>query len=101
MRPIAQQRIGHLDQAARSVTDQRIGPDRAPMVEIDQDLQTARDDVMRFSSLDVGDETDAARIVLVAWVVETLSLGRCHRGCSSPDVVRRYRLRRSGAAQNR
>jgi len=30
------------------------------MVEIDQDLQTARDDVMRFSSLDVGDETDAA-----------------------------------------
>jgi len=87
MRPIAHQRIGHLDQAARSVTNQRIGPDRAAMVEIDQDLQTARDDVMRFSSLDVGDETDAARIVLVAWVVETLSLGRCHRGCSSPDVV--------------
>ena len=70
-RPIAQQRIGHLNEAAGPVADQRVGPDSAAMVEIDQDLQTARDDVVRFSSLDVGDETDAARIMLVARVVES------------------------------
>ncbi len=87
VRPIAQQRVGHLDQAAGAVADQRVGADRAAMVEIDQDLQPARDDIVRFSSLDIGDETDTARIMLVARVVETLSLGQCHRGCSSPDVV--------------
>jgi hypothetical protein len=59
-RPIAQQRIRHLNEATGAVADQRVGPDRAAMVEIDQDLQTARNDVLRFSSLDVGDETDAA-----------------------------------------
>ena len=73
-RPIAQQRVRHLDEAAGPVADQRVGPDRAAMVEIDQDLQAARDDVVRFSSLDVGDETDTARIMLVARVVEALSL---------------------------
>ena len=86
-RPIAQQRIRHLDEAAGPVADQRVGPDGAAMVEIDQDLQTARDDVVRFSSLDVGDETDAARIMLVARVVESLSLRQCHRVCSSPKAV--------------
>jgi hypothetical protein len=57
------------------------------VVEIDQDLQTARYDVVRFSPLDVGDETDAARIMLVARVVEPLSLRQCHRVCSSPKAV--------------
>ena len=36
-------------------------PDRAAMVEIDQDLQALRDDVVRLSALDVGDKADAAR----------------------------------------
>ena len=40
--PIAQQRVRHLDHAAGPVADQRIGADRAAMVEIDQDLQPAR-----------------------------------------------------------
>ena len=43
-RPIAQQRVRHLDQAAGAVADQRVGPDRAAMIEIDQDLQAALDD---------------------------------------------------------
>ncbi len=86
-RPIAQQRIRHLDQAAGTVADQRIGADRAAMVEVDQDFQAARDDVVRFSPLDVGDETDAAGIVLVARIVKSLSFGHGHHGCSSPEIV--------------
>ena len=86
-RPIAQQRIRHLNEAAGPVADQRVGSDGAAMVEIDQDLQTARDDVVRFSPLDVGDETDAARIMLVARVVESLSLGQCHRYALHPKQL--------------
>src|SRR5262249_42019346 len=86
-RPIAQQRVRHLNETAGPVTDERVGPDRAAMVEIDQDLQTARDDIVRFSPLDVGDETDTARIMLVARVVEALSPWQSHRVCSSPRLV--------------
>ena len=45
-RPVAQQGVGRLDQAAGAVADQRIGADRAAMVEIDQDLQALADDVV-------------------------------------------------------
>ena len=38
-RPVAQQRVGDLDQAAGAVAHQRVGADRAAVVEIDQDLQ--------------------------------------------------------------
>jgi hypothetical protein len=34
-----------LNKTARPVADQRVGSDGAAMVEIDEDLQTARDDV--------------------------------------------------------
>ena len=87
-RPIAQQRVRHLDQAAGAVADQRVGPDRAAMVEIDQDLQPASDDVVRFPSLDVDDETDAAGIMLVAGVVEALSFWQCHNECSAAAASR-------------
>ena len=69
---MAQQRVRHLDHAAGAVADQRVGADRAAMVEIDEDLQPAADDIVRFSALDVGDKADAARIVLVARIVEAL-----------------------------
>src|SRR5277367_4295653 len=88
-RPIPQQCIRHLDQAAGAIPDQRVGPDRAAMVKIDQDLQSALDDIVRFSSLYIGDETYAARVVLVARIVKTLSARQCHRVCSSPSVVSR------------
>ena len=70
--PVAQQRVRHLDHAAGAVADQRIGADRAAMVEIDQDLQPAADDIVRFSALDVRDKADAAGIVLVARIIEAL-----------------------------
>ena len=86
--PMAQQRVRHLDHAAGAVAHQRVGADRAAMVEIDEDLQPAADDIVRFSALDVRDKADAARIVLVARIVEALSrvadailnaLSRCGR----------------------
>jgi len=67
--PVAQQRVRHLDQAAGAVANQWVGADRTAMVEIDQDLQAALDDVVRFSPFDIGDETDAAGIMLVARIV--------------------------------
>ena len=36
LRPVAQQSVGNLDQAAGAVADQRIGTDRAAMIQIDK-----------------------------------------------------------------
>ncbi len=76
--PMTQQPVRHLDQAAGAVADQRIGADRAAMVEVDEDLQAATDDVVRFSAFDVDDKADAARIMLVARIVESSVPFRCH-----------------------
>jgi hypothetical protein len=83
-RPIPQQRVRDLDQAAGAIADQRIGPCRAAVIEIDQDLQAALNDVVRLQPLDVRDEADAARIVLVARIVQALSLRQRHPACFSP-----------------
>ena len=48
-------------------------------VEVLQDLQAIRDDVVRAAALQVGDEADAAGIVLVARIVEA---GQPHRRTS-------------------
>ena len=92
VRPVAQQRVGDLDQAAGAVAHQRVGADRAAMVEVDQDLQARADDVVRLAALDVGDEADAARVVLVARVVQSWSRrGAHHHGAYN-------RLRRASMA---
>src|SRR3546814_2607177 len=41
--PVAEQRIGNLDEAAGAVADQRIRADRAAMVEIGEDLESVAD----------------------------------------------------------
>jgi hypothetical protein len=48
--------------------------------EILEDQQPVLDDVVRLASLDVRDETDAAGIVLVGRVVETLAGRQAARG---------------------
>ena len=85
-RPVAQQGVGDLDQAAGAVAHQRVGADGAAVVEIDQDLQALADDVVRLPALDVGHEADAARVVLVARVVKPLFLRQIHQilSCSPP-----------------
>ena len=69
-----------------------IGADRAAMVEVDEDLQALLDDGVRLAVLHVGDEADAAGVLLVRRVVEpwragrpgsrTARLGACPRGAA-------------------
>jgi len=42
------------------------------MSEVDKDLQSLDDDVMRLHALNIDYETDATCIVFVSWIVETL-----------------------------
>ena len=43
------------------------------MFEVEQDFERVFDDLMRSPSFDVSNKTHATSVVLVAWVVETLS----------------------------
>jgi hypothetical protein len=43
------------------------------MLKVDEDIDAARDDFMRFPPLDMHDEADAAGIVLVLRIVQSLS----------------------------
>ena len=58
--PAAIQRVGQLDQDARAVAEQRVGANRAAVVEVLQDLQRLGDDRMAFPALDMGDEAHTA-----------------------------------------
>ena len=75
----AEERVGQLDQDAGAVALQRIGARRAPMRQVFEDLQALRDDRVAFAALDVRDEAQAARVVLVGGVVQALR-GRRPRG---------------------
>ena len=75
----AQERVRQLDQDAGAVALQRIGAGRAAMGEVLEDRQALRDDRMRLLALDVGDEAEPARVVLVRRVVEALASRRQQR----------------------
>jgi hypothetical protein len=49
-------------------------PSFAAVVEVEENLQALGDDLVRLAVLHVGDEADAAGIVLATWVVEALGL---------------------------
>ena len=61
-----------LGQHAATVAERRIRAHRAAVVEVDQDLQTLFEDVVRLAVLHVGDEADAAGIMLLGGIVEPL-----------------------------
>ena len=42
------------------------------MREVDKDLQSLDDDVVRLHALNIDHEADATSIVFVSWIVETL-----------------------------
>ena len=79
--------VRDLGQDAATVAERGIGPDRAAMVEIDQDLQALFEDVVRLAVLHVGDEADAAGIVLLGGIVEALG-GRGQRVRTDTDLLR-------------
>ncbi len=68
----------NLGQDAATVAERGIRAHRAAMVEIDQDLQTLFENVVRLAVLHVGDKADAAGIMLLGRIVEALG-GRRQR----------------------
>ncbi len=84
---ITKERVRNLDQDTRTVAFQRVGANGTPMGQVHEDLQTLGDDVVRFSTLDVDNKSDTARIMFVAWIVEAL-LGRQAVGARRPSLSR-------------
>ena len=68
----AQEPVRHLEQDAGAVAGVRLAAAGAAVQEVDQDLERLAHDRVRAPPLDVHDEADAAGVVLVARVVETL-----------------------------
>jgi hypothetical protein len=67
--------VRDLHQDARAVAGARIGADRAAMFEVAQDRNRVLDDLVRLAALDVGDEADAAAILVEAGIVEAVRFG--------------------------
>ena len=64
--------VGHLNQEASAVAGLRVRARRASMSEVYEGFEALLDDVVGLPTLDVGDETDSAGVVLEARVVEAL-----------------------------
>jgi len=64
--------VRHLEQDPGAVAGAGVGGDGAPVREILEELERFLDDVARADAVDVGDETDAAGVVLVSRVVQSL-----------------------------
>ena len=66
--------VRDLHQDAGAVAGARVGADRAAMLQIAEDGERVLDQPMRFPALDVGDEPDAAGILVERGIVEPLHL---------------------------
>src|SRR5665213_731725 len=71
----AQQPVRKLDQDAGAVAGERIGADRAAMVEVLENLEPVEKDAMALVIPDMGDKADTARIVLLPRIVQSLPFG--------------------------
>ncbi|MNL05170.1 hypothetical protein D3C87_1257530 [compost metagenome] len=71
---LAVELVRDLDQDAGAVAHQLVGAHGAAMVEVLEDLQALRDDLVRLAALDVRNHADAAGVVLVGRVIEALRL---------------------------
>ena len=72
VRLLGEELVRDLHQDAGAVAGARIGADRAAMLEIAQDRERVLDDLVRLAALDVGDEADAAGILVERRIVEPL-----------------------------
>ena len=70
---LAEEAVGHLREDARAVAGIGLAAARAAVLQVDEDLQRLLHDRVRAAALDVRDEADAARIVFMCRVIETLS----------------------------
>jgi hypothetical protein len=64
--------VRNLDQHTRAIAGFGIAAGSAPVSEIDQDLDTLQNDVMRTMAFYAGHKTDATGIVFVTGMVEAL-----------------------------
>ena len=89
---LAVELVGQLDEDAGAVAHQRIGAHRAAVIQVAQDLQTLRDDLVAAPPLDVRHEPHATGVVLVPWIVQTLRArlihGRFQEQGGVPTIVR-------------
>ena len=69
---LAEEAVGNLHQHAGAVAHQRIGADGAAMRQVFEHEQAVLDDLVRLHALHLRDEADAAGIMLVARIIETL-----------------------------
>jgi len=67
--------VRHLDEDSGAIAGARVSPDRTPVGEVFQDLQTLADYLVTLSVLYVRDKADSARVVLIARIVESLFFG--------------------------
>ena len=67
---LTQKAVGHLDQDAGAVAGAGVGAAGAAVFEVDQQVERVADDRVRALALDVGDEADAAGVVLVSRSVQ-------------------------------
>jgi len=74
----------NLREHAAAVPEGRVCARGAAMVEVDQDLQTLLENRMRLAIVEVGDEADAAGIVLLRGVVKSNS-ARQGGVCAEPS----------------
>ncbi|MNI10564.1 hypothetical protein D3C73_636810 [compost metagenome] len=77
---VAIERVGNLDQDAGAVAHQLVRANRAAVVQVLKDLQALLDDRVAFLALDVRNESNAAGVMLVLGVVQTLGRGHTDAG---------------------
>ncbi len=72
--------VRDLHQNAGAVAHARVGADRAAMLQIAEDAQAVFDDQVRLAALDVGNESDAAGILVERRIVQALRQRRAGIG---------------------
>src|ERR1022692_2048350 len=72
----AKKGLGKLNQNAGAGALERIGPRRASMSQIFEDLQRSRDNRVAFFAFGMGDEAQTTGVMLVRGIVQTLTCGR-------------------------
>ena len=89
-----EERVRHLDEDARAVAGARIAPGRAAMREAAEHFDPLLHHVVRRPPLEIGDEAEAAGVVLEARVVEALGGREGHSradygggGCDALDLI--------------
>src|SRR5262245_65368531 len=78
--------VWDLDEDAGAVAGNGIGAHRATVLEVLKDIERVLDDVVRRPASEVGDEADAARVVLPLGVKQSPGRWQCASGRERGDV---------------